>query len=173
MGSGKKNRCVFIENVPYHLIARVNAGEEIFLDAAACELFLVKLEKAKARFPCKVWNFIILPSSIQLLVNPETASSLPLFMKQLLGTFGQYFNLQRNRLGHVWCLRYRRLPVMDDEDFKIVFKEISLGAVTAGLADLITDYPYCGMHHILQEKFTIVEPLSDTTLPIIEELLMR
>ncbi len=173
MGSGKKNHCVFIEDVPYHLIARVNVGEEIFLDAAACELFLVKLEKAKAKFPCKVWNFLILPSSIQLLVYPETASSLPLFMKQLLGTFGQYFNLQRNRLGHVWYFRYDRFPVMDDGDFKIIFDEISLGAVKAGLADMITDYPYCGMHHILREKFTIVEPLCDTTLPIIEELLMR
>jgi len=74
----------------------------------------------------------------------ETPSgNLSQIMRHINGAYTTYFNLKRNRAGHLFQGRYRAILIEADEYAKELSRYIHLNPVRAGLVGKAEDYPWC------------------------------
>ena len=81
----RKNRQL-LEGAEYHVTARINRGENIFLAREDRELFMSILKRAKKKFNFSLKNFCIMGNHIHLLIKPGPEN---LFQKSCSG-FWEY-----------------------------------------------------------------------------------
>ena len=76
----RKNR-ELLEGADYHVTARINRGEKIFLAQDDRELFMTVLRRAKRKFVFSLKNFCVMGNHIHLLIKPGTGESLSKIMQ--------------------------------------------------------------------------------------------
>jgi len=94
----------------YHVTARGNAGQEIFLDDEDREAFLATLSFVVARFHWIVHAYCLMTNHYHLLVETPEAN-LSRGMRQLNGVTTQAFNRRHDRTGHVLEGRFKAILV--------------------------------------------------------------
>lgn len=121
----------------YHLMARGDGGQAVFVDDEDRKGFLYRLGKVCASHGWRVHAWVLMENHFHLLVETPEAN-LVTGMKLLLGSFSQGWNHRRSRHGHVFQGRYKSIPVnASDSDpyyFRIVADYIHLNPARAGLA---------------------------------------
>jgi len=160
----RRNR-ILINGADYHVTARVNRGEKIFLAQEDRELFLKILKRAKKKFNFEVKNFSIMGNHIHLLIKPGHEQSLSKIMQWILGVFAQTWNKKYNLSGHLWGDRFFSRIISGILDFIKVFFYIDQNPVIAGLVELPEQWEYGGLWH-RKKGYTDIITLSD---PFIQE----
>jgi len=89
----------------YHVFARGNAKQPIYLDDRDCHTFLSTLWQVCERLDWQVWAFCLLNNHYHLLVKTR-AATLARGMRDLNGTYAQAFNRRHDRVGHLFQGRY-------------------------------------------------------------------
>lgn len=118
----------------YHLTARGNARQDIFLADADRELFidLLSREIGQQRWICHA--YCLMPNHYHLLIEtPEP--NLVRGMTRFNGVYTQAFNRRHGRVGHVFQGRYKGILVDKDSYFLEVARYIVLNPVRAALAN--------------------------------------
>ena len=101
----RRNR-ELLEGAEYHVTARINRGERIFLEQEGRELFMLILKQAKKKFVFSIKNFCIIGNHVHLLIKPGPGESLSKIMQWLLGVFAQAWNRKHGLSGHLWGDRF-------------------------------------------------------------------
>lgn len=121
----------------YHVMARGNGGEAVFVTDDDRKAFLHRLGQACESHGWKVHAWVLMGNHFHLLLEtpqPNLVSG----MKWLLSTYSQGWNRARKRRGHVFQGRYKAVPVnTSDSDahyFKALADYIHLNPARAGLA---------------------------------------
>lgn len=140
----RKNRAL-LEGAEYHVTARINRGEKIFLVSEDRELFMSILKRAKQKFKFTLKNFCIMGNHIHLLIKPGTGISLSKIMQWLLGVFAQSWNKRHGLSGHVWGDRFFSRIIMGITDFLRVFLYIAYNPVFAGMVEKPEQWKYGGL----------------------------
>lgn len=121
----------------YHVMARGNGGDAVFVTDDDRKSFLFRLGQVCASHGCKVHAWVLMGNHFHLLLETPQAN-LVTGMKQLLATFSQSWNRARQRRGHVFQGRYKAVPVngsdSDAHYFKALADYIHLNPARAGLA---------------------------------------
>lgn len=119
-------------NLLYHIIARGNNRQEIFLNQQAYQKFLSILEKAKEKYPFKLYAYIVMPNHFHLLleVMKDTTSRI---MQSILTGYARYFNERNKRRGHVFEGRYKGIICDKDNYLLELVRYIHLNPVRAKL----------------------------------------
>ena len=99
----------------YHITARGNSRQDIFIDDHDRELFLGVLGKVASRFQLVVYAYCLMGNHYHLLLETPEAN-LSKALRQLNGVFTQAFNRRHGRVGHVLQGRFKAILVEADPD---------------------------------------------------------
>jgi len=117
----------------YHVTARGNARQTLFIDDVDRERFLLVLAEGVTTHHLLCHAYCLMPNHYHLLVETPDAN-LSRAMRHLNGLFAQYFNRRHQRPGHVLQGRFHAQVVDGDAYLRAVCRYIVLNPVRAGLA---------------------------------------
>ncbi len=117
----------------YHVTARGNARQDIYLDARDSWRFLDLLGEVCSRYAWRCFAYCLMTNHYHLVV--ETAQpNLAAGMRQLNGRYSQAFNTRHQREGHLFQGRYKAILVEREAYLLEVCRYVVLNPVRAGLA---------------------------------------
>ena len=117
----------------YHITARGNAGQDIFLEARDSQRFLELLGEVATRCRWRCTAYCLMTNHYHLVVETP-AANLAHGMRQLNGRYTQAFNFRHQRGGHLFQGRYKAILVDREAYLKEVCRYVVLNPVRAGLA---------------------------------------
>ncbi len=117
----------------YHITARGNAGQNIFLDARDSQRFLDLLGEVATRCRWRCYAYCLMTNHYHLVVETP-APNLSHGMRQLNGRYTQAFNFRHQRDGHLFQGRYKAILVDREAYLKEVCRYVVLNPLRAGLA---------------------------------------
>ena len=155
----RKNRQLR-EGAEYHVTARINRGEKIFLIREDRDLFIEVLKRAKKKFNFSLKNFCIMGNHIHLIIKPQPGVSLSKIMQWLLGVYAQLWNKKHGLSGHLWGDRFFSRIILGILDFLKVFLYIDNNPLSAGLVKSPEEWEYGGLWHHKNGLSDIIEPVD-------------
>ncbi len=123
----------------YHITARGNERKNIFLNDRDREKFLSYLRSATERYEAAIHAYCLMGNHYHLLLETP-AGNLTEIMRHINGAYTTYFNIKRDRSGHLLQGRYRAILVDVDEYAEELSRYIHLNPVRAGLAARPEEY---------------------------------
>jgi REP element-mobilizing transposase RayT len=125
----------------YHVVARGNEKQCIFLDDVDCRTFLELLAEALERFGIRCLSYCLLWNHYHLLVK---TGALPIsrLMQQVNSSYCQRFNRRHGRVGHVLQGRFGSRMVEDGAYAREVLRYIALNPVNAGRVTDPEEWPW-------------------------------
>jgi REP element-mobilizing transposase RayT len=117
----------------YHITARGNAGQDIFLDARDSQRFLDLLGEVATRCRWRCYAYCLMTNHYHLVVETP-AANLAHGMRLINGRYTQAFNFRHRRDGHLFQGRYKAILVDREAYLKEVCRYVVLNPLRAGLA---------------------------------------
>jgi putative transposase len=102
------------EGAIYHLTARGNRREAIFLDDGDRERFLELVGESVTRYEVEVHGYVLLGNHFHLLARTQRPN-LSRWMHWLLVSYTTRFNRRHHKVGHLFQGRYKSLVVEEGE----------------------------------------------------------
>jgi putative transposase len=116
----------------YHITCRGNARQPIFLDDVDRSRFLEQLGEVVARSRWECHAYCLMTNHYHLLL--ETGEpNLSKGMRQLNGTYAQWFNARHERVGHLLQGRFGGIVVERESHWLEVARYVVLNPVRAGM----------------------------------------
>ncbi len=125
----------------YHLTARGNAQQDIFLDTMDRDNFLTILGREINQQRWKCYAYCLMDNHYHLLVETPEAN-LVKGMRRLNSTYAQSFNRRHQRVGHVLQGRYKSILVERDTHLLELARYIVLNPVRAGMVEHAGAWPW-------------------------------
>ena len=125
----------------YHITSRGNERKNIFKSQRDREQFLIYLESATERYGAKIHVYCLMSNHYHLLLETPLAN-LSQIMRHINGAYTTYFNIKRERAGHLFQGRYKAILVEMDEYAQELSRYIHLNPVRAGIAEMPEQYPW-------------------------------
>ena len=125
----------------YHVTARGNAQQDVYLDDDDRELFLCVLAEVIDRFRWICHAYCLMGNHYHLLIETPDAN-LSLGMRQLNGVYTQRFNRHHSRAGHLFQGRFKAILVERDSYLLELARYIVLNPLRARLVRSIVRYPW-------------------------------
>ena len=125
----------------YHVTARGNGREAIFLTEADRRLFLDLLGQAIDRFQWRCHAYCLMANHYHLLIETPEAN-LSRGMRHLNGVYTQRFNRRHERVGHVFQGRYKAIVVQKDPHLLALCRYVVLNPVRAQLVPQADEWPW-------------------------------
>ena len=125
----------------YHVTSRGNERRDIFLSGSDRERFLSYLDSAAVRYDARIHVYCLMSNHYHLLVETPQGN-LARIMKHVNGAYTTYFNVKRQRAGHLFQGRYKAVLVDKDEYAKELSRYIHLNPVRAGIAGKPGQHPW-------------------------------
>jgi len=120
------------EGAFYHVMARGNARQDIFLNDGDRQAFLENLGRVSQRFDWSIWAWCLMDNHYHLLIETRQPT-LSKGMREVNGVYTQGFNRRYRRVGHVLQGRYKAILVDQDTYLLELARYIVLNPVRAGL----------------------------------------
>jgi REP element-mobilizing transposase RayT len=121
------------EGAIYHITSRGNERSDIFADDRDKQRFLEKLAENVESHHVRLYAYVLMPNHYHLLVETPRAN-LSSFMQQMNTSYTMYYNVKRQRVGHVFSGRYKAKVVAGDDYLLKLTRYIHLNPVkVAGL----------------------------------------
>ncbi len=141
----------------YHVTARGNARQDIFLDDDDRRQFLALLVETVERRDWACHAFCLMDNHYHLLL--ETASAnLGRGMRQLNGVYTQRFNRAHDRVGHVFQGRYKAILVEKQAYLLELCRYVVLNPVRAGMVANPDDWPWSSYRRTAMPRRTAPAP---------------
>ena len=125
----------------YHITTRGNEGKEIFRSRQDRQKFLFYLESATQRYQAIIHVYCLMGNHYHLLLETPSAN-LSQILQHINGAYTTYFNIKRNRSGHLFQGRYKAILVEADAYATELSRYIHLNPVRAGLVSDPEQYPW-------------------------------
>lgn len=104
---------IHFPNAFYHVIARGNQRQDIFLDEKDYQRYLSSLSEYKIRYPFYLYAYALMRNHVHLLLEVE-ATPLSKIMQGLQFRYTRYFNTRYGKVGHLFQGRYK--AILCDKD---------------------------------------------------------
>lgn len=125
----------------YHVTARGNAQNAVFLDDSDRETFLTCLGEIVLRLGWLCHAYCLMDNHYHLLVETPDGN-LSQGMRQLNGVYTQRFNRHHQRVGHLFQGRYKAILVERDSYLLELCRYVVLNPVRAKMIKHIERYPW-------------------------------
>lgn len=132
----------------YHVIARGNNRQKIFLDSLDRKSFEALLLDGVQRFAHRVHAYCWMSNHVHL-ASEVGEVSISRIMHNLCSRYARGFNQRHGRSGHLFEKRFRSPLVRDDEGARRLLRYIHLNPCRAGLGKMPEDYPWSSHHAYL------------------------
>lgn len=118
----------------YHVTSRGNERKAVFKSDRDREKFLEYLESATKRYQAVIHVYCLMDNHYHLLLETP-AGNLPQIMRHINGAYTTYFNVKRERSGHLFQGRYKAILVDMDTYAKELSRYIHLNPVRAKMVE--------------------------------------
>ena len=125
----------------YHVTARGNARQNIFLDDEDRQSFLAVLARVVSRFHLILHAYCLMDNHFHLVVE-TTEGNLSQAMRQLNGVYTQAFNRRHDRVGHVLQGRFKAIVVERESYLLELCRYVVLNPVRAKVTRKADTYPW-------------------------------
>ncbi len=150
----------------YHVTARGNARQDVFLDDADRHTFLEVLGKETRQQGWRLYAYCLMSNHYHLLVETPEAN-LARGMRRLNGVYTQGFNRRHGRVGHVLQGRYKSIVVDRDSYWLELCRYVVLNPVRARLVGDPARWPWSSYRATAGE---MAAPGWLEVAPIVEQL---
>ena len=128
------------DSLTYHIISRGNNKMSIFLDETDYQQYLEILNKYKKKYIFYLYNFVLMPNHVHLLLKADT--DLSRLMHGINLSYAQYFKKRYSHVGHFWQDRFKSYIVEDDTYLLTVARYIERNPLKANLIKNLREYEY-------------------------------
>ncbi len=125
----------------YHVTSRGNERKAIFRSTADREKFLCYLGSASRRYGARIHAYCLMSNHYHLLVETP-GGNLSQIMRHVNGAYTTYFNVKRQRAGHLLQGRYKAVLVEREAYALELSGYIHRNPVRAGIAQRAEEYPW-------------------------------
>ncbi|MBI3344896.1 MAG: transposase [Gammaproteobacteria bacterium] len=125
----------------YHVTARGNAQNAVFLGDRDRETFLTCLSEAVVRLGWLCHAYCLMDNHYHLLIETPDGN-LSQGMRQLNGVYTQRFNRHHQRVGHLFQGRYKAILVERDSYLLELCRYVVLNPIRARMVKHIERYPW-------------------------------
>ena len=94
----------------YHITSRGNERKAVFKSIRDREKFLEYLESAVEKYQALIHAYCLMNNHYHLLLETPSGN-LPRIMRHINGAYTTYFNVKRDRSGHLFQGRYKAILV--------------------------------------------------------------
>jgi putative transposase len=123
---------VHAEGLLYHVMARGNDGQKIFLGESDYQAFLEALRTVRQRYPFSLYGYALMPNHFHLLLEVHRFPTARILQSLLTG-YAQRFNKIHHRRGHLFEGRYKAIVCDRDSYLLELVRYIHLNPVRASL----------------------------------------
>jgi putative transposase len=137
-----------LAHATYHVFARGNGKQRIFLDERDHENFLGLLDEVLSRFAWQCFAYCLMPNHYHLVVktsNPNLSQG----MRHINGVYAQRFNRRHDRVGHVFQGRFGSTLIQADEHLLEAIRYVVRNPIRAGLAGRTHEWPWSSQREVL------------------------
>jgi REP-associated tyrosine transposase len=117
----------------YHVYARGNRRQDIFLDRRDYRAYLARLARYRTRHDAIVYAYCLMPNHVHILIRTGLVP-LSLLMQGIQQSYTQYFNRKHAVVGHLFQGRYKASVCTDEAYLATLVHYIHANPVRAGLA---------------------------------------
>ena len=125
----------------FHVMARGNARQDIFLDNGDRRRFLATLRSVVERSNVVCHAYCLMGNHYHLLLETP-GGNLSLAIRQLNGVYAQSFNRRHERVGHLFQGRFDSRLVEKETYLLVVSRYIVLNPVRAGIVPQPSDWEW-------------------------------
>ena len=152
---------ILIENACYHIYARGNQKQVIFLKKDDFEFYLQQLKRYKRKYFFHLYGYCLMPNHIHLMGKADIPEKLSKFMQCLQRSYTAYFNNKYGKVGHVWQGKFKMKLITDDRYALDCIYYIETNPVRTKLVRKPGDYLYCSyLERNLRSSNKIVDDFS-------------
>lgn len=127
-----RKRRLYGDSGIYHVILRGNNKQNLFNFDSDKKFFIAKLKKYSTELKIRVYAYCLMNNHVHILIG-EANDGMGLMIQKIANSYVSYFNLKYDRCGHLFQGRYKSEPVVDDEQFKTVYRYILQNCEKAGI----------------------------------------
>lgn len=125
----------------YHATPRGNDGRPIFLEDADRVQFLLRLERVARKYRWVVYGYCLMTNHVHLLIQVPDGG-LSEGMRELLGSYARWWNLEHGRYGHLFRNRFDAEAVISDRHLVATARYIDLNPIRAKMRNRPEQYPW-------------------------------
>lgn len=134
---------IFIENACYHILARGNQKQKVFLEVRDFHIYLRLMHKYKLKYGCRIYAYCLMPNHIHMVMeSPFGFKAMSAFMHGINHTYAMIFNSKYGRTGHLWQDRYKNMVVLKDEYLINLINYVEFNPVRSGLVSYPADFTW-------------------------------
>lgn len=127
----------------YHVLARGNNRQDIFLDEEDYQKYLDILLKYKEKYRFYLYHYVLMTNHVHLVEEPtEEGGELSQIMKGINLSYAQYFKAKYKYIGHVWQDRYKSIIISKDDYLLACGSYVELNPVRAGIVKNPSEYKW-------------------------------
>jgi REP-associated tyrosine transposase len=135
----------------YHITSRGNEQKAVFKTRNDRTKFLEYLESSSERYDAVIHAYCMMDNHYHLLLETPSGN-LPQIMRHINGAYTTYFNVKRDRSGHLFQGRYKAILVDRDEYAKELSRYIHLNPVRAKIVEHPEEYEWSSYVYYIGRK---------------------
>lgn len=132
---------LYADNACYHIIARGNQKQNIFIEEEDREKYMFIIKHYKKRYRFWLYSFCLMANHIHLILEPNNSwGSISQIMQGINLTYCQWFNTKYAKNGHLWQGRFKSYLIQKNEYLIHCMNYVELNPVRAGLVENPLNY---------------------------------
>lgn len=139
------------EDCFYHVTSRGDDRKQIYISDYDYRKFLEYVLTAKKRFDFYLYAYVLMSNHYHLLVKTRHAN-LSKIMHYINGSYTTYYNIKRNKTGHLFQGRYKSIVVDADSYFSVLTKYIHLNPVKAKMVESPEEYKWSSYKGYIEHR---------------------
>jgi len=132
----------------YHVTSRGNEKKAVFCSTRDREKYLSYLESACDRYGAIIHVYCLMENHYHLLLETPRGN-LSQVLHHINGAYTTYFNIKRNRSGHLFQGRFKGILVDKEAYCKELSRYIHLNPVRVGIVKTPLEYPWSSYRYFI------------------------
>jgi putative transposase len=148
---------VHAEGLLYHVMARGNDGQKIFLRESDYQVFIEALRTVRERYPFCLYAYVLMSNHFHLLLEVDRFPTARILQSLLTGYVRRFNNIHHRR-GHLFEGRYRAIVCDRDSYLLELVRYIHLNPVRAAMVKRPGEWRWSGHKAYLgKEKSGLID----------------
>jgi REP-associated tyrosine transposase len=148
---------VHAEGLLYHVLARGNDGQKIFLSQSDYQAFIEALRTVRQRYPFSLYAYVLMSNHFHLLLEVHRFPTARILQSLLTG-YVRHFNKIHHRRGHLFEGRYKAIVCDRDSYLLELVRYIHLNPVRAAMVKRPSEWQWSGHGEYLgKEKRGLID----------------
>ena len=131
---------ISIENAYYHIYARGNQKQKIFIEKSDFEFYLERLKHYKIKYSFYLYAYCLMPNHLHLMGKPSHPEKLSNLMQCLQRSYTAYYNKKYEKVGHLWQGKFKTKIIVNDQYALECISYIEQNPLRAKLVKSSQDY---------------------------------